>query len=139
MKSICLSGMSKKDILSVIIVDNGKLVVRRVEKIMDKSVADSTYLSLIHTFTVGLVLLKMYLEEHSDIDTVVFECNNSAFIKWVKQGYSRDEYHSEFMNMLQLLDNIPIQYSFSYSTKPQATMFVDKKYIEKEKLSSLID
>ena len=139
MASVCLSCVSKKDLSAVIITDNGKLVTKRVERIKDEEVACSTYLSLIVAFTVGLNMLKMYVEEHQDIDEVVFECNNSAFIKWVNQGYSRDEYHNEFSKMLELLNDIPIRYSFSYNRKPKSLMFTDEKYIVREKLGGLLD
>lgn len=139
MASVCLSCISKKDLSSVIISDSGKLVLKRVEKIKDDEVAKSAYLSLIFSFTVGLNMLKMYVEENKDVDSVVFECNNSAFIKWINQGYSRDEYHAEFSKMLELLNDIPIRYSFSYNRKPKATMFADEKFIVKEKLEGLLD
>ena len=137
MTPVCLSCISKKDLISVIIMDKGELAKRSVEIIRDESIATSTYQSIIYAFKKGFSLLKLYIEDHPEVDSVVFECNNSAFINWVNQGYPREEYLDEFIEMMGILDNIPIRYSFAYTKKPKATMFAEKKYIVREKFSGL--
>jgi len=139
MSSVCLSCAFKKDLLSVIISDAGKLVFKSTEKVRDESIVGSTFLGVINAFKAGFNSLKLYVEEHEEVDSVVIECNNSTFISWINRGYSKEEYHEAFTEMLGVLDSIPIRYSFSYNKSLKASLFLDKKYLRKEKLAGLLD
>lgn len=139
MSSVCLSCSFKKDLFSILLLSNGKVELKRVERIKDEKYMDSPLMSWIYVFDIGLNMLNMYIEEHPDVDSVVFECGNSTFIKWVNQGYSKDDYLVYFAKVLEHLNDIPIVYSMSFNKKPKAVMFLDEKYIKKEKLVGLLD
>ena len=139
MSSVCLSCSFKKNLFSLILTTGGKVEYKRVDYIKDSEFLETPLMTLIYVFDIGLNILRMYIEEHPDVDSVVFECNNSTFIKWIQQGYSRDEYLINFSRVLEHLNDIPVMYSLSYSKKPRACMFLDVKYIQREKLEGLLD
>lgn len=139
MASVCLSCSFKKNLFSLILTTNGKVESKRVDYIKDSEFLESPLMTLIYVFDIGLNMLRMYIEEHPDTESAVFECNNTTFIKWIQQGYSRDEYLVSFSKVLEHLNEIPVMYSMSYSKKPKAYMFLDEKYIKKEKLVGLLD
>lgn len=137
-KSLCVSLASKKGVSSVVLLCEGKLIQKSVTKITNTEVLDSSYLCLISTFISALRQVRQYIGDNTDIDKVVFEVNNSTFIKWVYNSFSKDQYQEFFIQALELLNEIPIQYTFSYSKKPIATKYIDNG-VDKVKLSGLLE
>mgnify|MGYP003399230014 CR=1 FL=1 len=135
--SLLLSCAYKKSIASAVILCDGRVLSYKTVKIRDEEISSSSYRSIIYTFDLGLKLLKVYLDEFKDTDSIIFEVNNSNFMKWVSQGYSKDAYRDEFAKMLESLNDLPIRYSIRFTDKPRAFSFVDVKYIKREKLTSL--
>lgn len=137
-KSLCVSCMTKKGLSSVALLCDGKLAQKYVTKITDKTILDSSYLCLISTFISALRLVRQYVENNTDVERVIFEVNNSTFIKWVYNSFSKDQYQDLFIEALELLNEIPIQYTFTYSKKPLATRYLEAG-ADKVKVSSLLD
>lgn len=137
-KSLCVSCMTKKGVSSVVVMCDGKLEMKSVTRIKDTEVLTSSYLCLIDTFITALRLVRKYVDENSNVEKVVFEVNNSTFIKWVYNSFSKEQYQDLFSEALELLNEIPIQYALTYSKKPLATMYLSE--VENEvKLSGLLD
>lgn len=137
-RSLCVSCMTKKGVSSVVLICDGKLVSKSVKTITNKEVLTSSYLCLIDTFITSLRLLRKFIDENTDIERVVFEVNNSTFIKWVYNNFSKDQYQDLFSQAIELLNEIPIQYTFSYNKKPMATMYLSS-VDDKVKVTSLLD
>lgn len=137
-KSLCVSCMTKKGVSSVVLMSEGRLISKSVIKIKDKDILSSSYLCLIDTFITSLRLVRGYINENSDIDKVNFEFNNSTFIKWVYNSYSKEQYQDLFSKAIELLNEIPIQYALSYSKKPFATKYLSE-VDSSVKLSGLLD
>lgn len=139
MDIINVSVYAKRGIASTLILRNGKVEDKYVTKIKDKGITDSIYRSTIYALKQGLKRLQGYLSEQemSCADNVVIELNNSTVHSWIKVGCSKDAYQNEFLEMLSLLNSIPICYRFSVVTKPKASMYASETYLEKSKLSSL--
>lgn len=137
MVTVCLSSAVKKGIVATLITGDGKLLFSKTEKITDSNVTNSTFLSIINSVKLSLKCLSLYLDTNKEVEEVVIECNNSTLIKWINQGYARDEYQNEFLEMMKFLDKLPIKFNFMYSKKPKACLFTDEKYIVKEKYSKL--
>lgn len=136
-KSLCASCMTKKGVSSVVLMSEGKLVSKSVSSIRDKEILSSSYLCLIDTFITALRLVRKYVDEHNDVDRVIFEVNNSTFIKWVYNNFSKDQYQDLFYKALTLLNEIPIKYSFTYNKKPMATKYLSE-VDDKVKVSGLL-
>ena len=137
-KSLCVSCMTKCGVSSVALICDGMLVAKSVTKIKDEAIAESSYKCLIQTFVTSLRMVRKFVDENSDVEKVVFEVNNSTFIKWVYNCYSKEQYQELFVTALELLNEIPIQYSFSYNKKPIATMYLTDKQ-DTVKISGLLD
>lgn len=137
-KSLCVSCMTKKGVSSVVLMCNGKLVDKSVTVIKDERILASSYLCLIQTFIVALRLVRKYVNENADTENVVFEVNNSTFIKWIYNSYSKEQYQDLFIEAIELLNEIPVRYSFTYSNKPLATMYITDK-TDSVKISGLLD
>lgn len=139
MDIINVSVYAKRGIVSTLIMRNGKVEDKYVTRIKDKGITDSIYRSTIYALKQGLKRLQGYLSEKemSCADNVVIEFNNSTVNSWITLGCSKDAYQAEFLDMLSILNSIPICYRFSVTTKPKAAMYANEKFLEKSKLSGL--
>lgn len=136
--SLCVSLMTKKGVSSVVALRDGKLVVKSVTLIKNKEILNSSYMCLLDTFTTALRLVRKYTDDNKDITKVVFEVNNSTLIKWIYNNYSKEEYQELFIQAINLLNDIPIQYTFLYNKNPIAgKYFADVK--TSVKLTGLLD
>ena len=136
MKQLNVSICIRNNILAIIITKEGMLVDKVVEYIKDKELCDSIYLSLLYGIKKSLLRVRHYLENNQEINSVVFEINNSTVATWLKNCYSKEAYQDSFVEVMRLLQEIPMQYAFVANTKPKALRFADKKYItQKLKLS----
>lgn len=137
MKYAKISIGTKKDICAVMLFVEGKLVSQKVEKIRDEQVLRTSNATLIYAVSLGIRVIKNYIQTEVKEDiSVVFEVNNSSFIKWVENSYSKPEYQKEFEVMLNLLNELPILYDFVYVRPTKAYSITDEKYIETDKISS---
>lgn len=137
MKQIKVSIGVKKDICAVLLLEEGSLYQKKVQKIREKTDEDNHFDTLIYAFKLSLRMLRSYIEKANDECSVIFEVNNSNFIKWLEQGYSKDNYQAEFIEALDLLNELPIKYDYVFAQKTLAKNYTDGKYIEKSKISSL--
>lgn len=137
MGNVIVSIAIKKDIVAVLITENGTIKTHVTEKIKDKNALESNYSSMIYAFVLALRYVRQYIQDNKSSRDICFETSNSIFIKWVDNQYSKEAYQKEFMNALALLQELPIRYAFSYSAKPKAIVYADKKYCKKESVSGL--
>ena len=130
--SICI----KNNILAILLTKDGMLIDKYVELIKDKTIVDSIYLSLLYGIKKSLLKVRNFLENNQEITSVVFELNNSTVVSWLKNCYSKEAYQDSFVEVMQLLQEIPMQYAFVANSKPKAVRFADTKFItQKLKLS----
>lgn len=129
MGSIIVSMYIKKGILSILILKDGRIEIKEVEKIKDDTILGSMYLSLIYGFCKALRMTRNYLENNADCSRVVFEVNNSTFVKWINNGYSKEDYQNDFSVLLNTLEEIPMQYNIIVQSNPKAMVYADERYL----------
>lgn len=135
---ITVSCFSKKDIVAVTLMKDGVLLGKAVSRITDKEKLSSNYLVLTECFAVALRNLRKFLEENPVDDEINFEFNNSTFIKWVSNGYSKVAYQKDFEKVYNTLQSIPLRYNLVMNTRPYAANFCKEQYLDKKvKLSGL--
>ena len=137
MKNIVCSIALKKNVVAILIVEDGMIKRRATERVKDESVLDSSYSAMIYAFTVALRYVRDYIQQGNGEYSVCFETSNSTFVKWVENQYSKAAYQDAFIAALKLLQELPIMYAFHYCPKPKAVAYADEKYCKKEKLSGL--
>jgi hypothetical protein len=126
----------KKDICAVLITTDGVLQKKRVERIRDEHTLTSNYLTLIYAFTLSLRMIRDYTQTSDEEYRVVFEVNNSTFIKWVDKGFTKDAYQKEFIEMIDLLNELPILYDIIFAQRTMAYNYADAKYLTKDKVDT---
>lgn len=137
MGNVLVSIAIKKNIVSVLIIEDGMIKIRVTEKIKDEKALESNYSSMIYAFIFALRYVRQYIQDNKSNKDICFETSNSIFIKWVDNQYSKDAYQEEFMSAMKLLHELPIRYAFTYSVKPKAFAYADEKYCKKESVSGL--
>lgn len=135
--NIITSIAFKKDIVSILIIKDGKIQKKVVEKIKDSSVVGSNYATMIYSFTLALRHLKQFLQTEESMVEVCFEVSNSIFVKWVNVQYSKEQYQDKFEEALELLHELPIRYAFCHKSKPVALTYACSQYCRKPVLSGL--
>ena len=137
LSEIVVSTYIKRGILSILVIKNGQLQEKYVERIKDESILESVYSSLIFGFTKALRVTRNYLERN-DCSRVTFEVSNSVFSKWLMNRYSKEAYQEDFAELLEIMEAIPMQYSVVVNSKPQASLYAEEKYLtDKIKLGGL--
>lgn len=112
------------------------LVDKTVELLRNKDITGPNYLSLLYGIKKSLLKVRNFLENNKAITSVVFELNNSTVVSWIKNCYSKENYQESFVDVMRLLQEIPMQYAFVVNTKPKALRFADNKYLtQKLKIS----
>ena len=137
MNSITVSIFVKKNIYAVILIKGGKLYSKEVKRITDNEINSSNYNQMLYTLEVALRKIRNYVENNSDCESFVIELNNSTVINWFDRLYSKEQYESYFRKVVELLEELPIKYMFTYNKKPMAINFAKDEYISKSKLSGL--
>lgn len=136
---ILLSCTSKKhgsrQIVASVILEDGRVKKQSVQEIQ---VIENQYVSLIETFTRGFLLLKSYIGL-TPTDSVVIECNNTAFVKWVNSGVCLHQYDTEFNKMMDVLDGIPIKWECLYSGDVKAKPLCVPSRVQRDVLCSVDD
>lgn len=130
-----LSVAVKQGLFSMAIIDKGIVKVKETKSLVVDKEKPTIFDNLIEASRQAMVKLKGYVDEHSDIEEVVFEMNNSTIKKWIDSSYSTEDYNAEFSALLELMDSIPVKFLYAVVSKPQAVHFLDKKYIKKSKVS----
>lgn len=136
MSNIVVSMSLRKGISAIVIMEDGVVKVKYVEKIKDEHALSSNYAGIIYTFKLALRHIRQYMQT-VDVKDVCFETSNSTFIKWVDAQYSKEAYQKDFDEALTLLHELPIRYAFTYAEKPKAFLFTDSSYLNKESVSGL--
>lgn len=112
------------------------LVDKTVELLRNKDITGPNYLSLLYGIKKSLLKVRNFLENNKAITSVVFELNNSTVVSWIKNCYSKENYQESFVEVMRLLQEIPMQYAFVVNIKPKALRFADNKYLtQKLKIS----
>lgn len=136
MSNIVVSMSLRKGISAIVIMEEGTIKTKYVEKIKDEHALSSSYAGIIYTFKLALRHVRQYMQT-TDVQDVCFETSNSTFIKWIDAQYSKDAYQKDFDEALTLLHELPIRYAFTYAEKPKAFSYTDKSYCKKETVSGL--
>lgn len=136
MSNIVVSMSLRKGISAIVIMEDGIIKVKYVERIKDEHALSSNYAGIIYTFKLALRHVRQYMQT-VDVKDVCFETSNSTFIKWVDAQYSKEAYQKDFDEVLTLLHELPIRYAFTYAEKPKAFLFTDSSYLKKESVSGL--
>lgn len=134
---ITVSCYTRKDLMATTLIKDGVLLSKSVVRVRDNTLISSNYLMLTECFALALRNLRKYLSEHGDDFEISFEFNNSTFIKWVNNGFSKANYQDSFSKVYETLQSIPLQYNLIMNAKPYAMNFCKEKYLEKVKLSGL--
>lgn len=137
MNNIIVSISIRKNIVAILIIEEGQIKRRIVERIKDDSALESSYAGMIYAFNLALRNVRHYIQENDRSKNVCFETSNSTFIKWIDKQYSKEAYQDSFIKVLKLLQELPIKYAFSYSQKPLAFAYALEDYCKKEAVSSL--
>lgn len=136
MSNIVVSMSLRKGISAIVIMEDGIIKVKYVERIKDEHALSSNYAGIIYTFKLALRHVRQYMQT-VDVKDVCFETSNSTFIKWIDAQYSKEAYQKDFDEALILLHELPIRYAFTYAEKPKAFLFTDSSYLKKESVSGL--
>lgn len=136
MSNIVVSMSLRKGISAIVIMEDGVIKVKYVERIKDEHALSSNYAGIIYTFKLALRHVRQYMQT-VDVKDVCFETSNSTFIKWIDAQYSKEAYQKDFDEALILLHELPIRYAFTYAEKPKAFLFTDSSYLKKESVSGL--
>lgn len=136
MSNIVVSMSLRKGISAIVIMEDGIIKVKYVERIKDEHALSSNYAGIIYTFKLALRHVRQYIQT-VDVKDVCFETSNSTFIKWIDAQYSKEAYQKDFDEALTLLHELPIRYAFTYAEKPKAFLFTDISYLKKESVSGL--
>lgn len=136
MSNIVVSMSLRKGISAIVIMEDGIIKVKYVERIKDEHALSSNYAGIIYTFKLALRHVRQYMQT-VDVKDVCFETSNSTFIKWIDAQYSKEAYQKDFDEALTLLHELPIRYAFTYAEKPKAFLFTDSSYLKKESVSRL--
>ena len=137
MKSITVSIYVKKNIYAVILVKDGKLYFKEVKRITDDDVNSSNFKQILYTLEKAFRVIRNYVENNSDCDSFVIELNNSTVIKWFDRFYSKENYEEYFKKVIDILEELPIKYLFTYNVKPLSLVYAKEEYLEKTKLSGI--
>lgn len=137
MNNIIVSISIRKNIVAILIMESGQIKRRIVERIKDDSALESSYAGMIYAFNLALRHVRQYIQENGDNRNICFETSNSTFIKWVDKQYSKEAYQESFIEVLKLLQELPIKYAFSFSQKPMAFNYAIESYCKKESVSGL--
>lgn len=120
----------KKGIMSVVLLERGKCINRKVSKIRNGDVVDSVYASLIYSLDSALRVVR---SEMSEPVTLLIEVNNANFVSWVEQGYAVDKHQEAFKGMYRLLNSLPLTYKIVNVMKPRALYYASERYLDKVK------
>lgn len=134
-----VSVFVRKDLLSILLLVNGAVVDRCVEKIKDDKVKSSNYTCQLYAIKIALLHVRSYFEHNGYVDAVNFEISNSTIQKWIDKCYSKEQYQDEFVEMMTLLNELPICYDFSVIPQPIAYRFASEKYISSKTTISGLD
>lgn len=138
MNNILCSIVVSKNILAVLILEDGMIKRHMTERVRDQKARETPHAGSIYGMTVALRYVRDYIQQSDgESYSVCFELSNSTLIKWVENQYSKEYYQDEFLAMLRLLNELPIMYMFHYSTKPKAFVYAAEKYCKRDKLSGL--
>lgn len=129
-----LSVAVKRGLFAVVLIDNGVVKLKETKPLSTAKENPTIFDNLIEASKKAMVMLKGYVDEHQDVENIVFEFNNSTIRKWIESDYSTEDYNTEFLELLELMDVIPVKFSYAVAKKPQASCFLDKKYITKPKV-----
>ena len=135
--SVNVSIGIKKGVYCILLMNNGKLISKTINKFKDTETINSTYLSTIEAFNNAFRIVRNYLNTDNSCKEFVFETSNSIFIKWIDNQYSKEMYQDKFIGVLTMLNELPIRYRLVYNQKPLAVNYIKDYKDEGIKLSGL--
>lgn len=118
MSEVVVSLATSHNKFAVVFDEGGTEQCHYVDKFKD---SNNVYQCMLNAFMASLRYVRQYLSDHKEVSDVVFVVSNSIFIKWVKNQYSKPEYQQDFVKMMRLLNELPIEYDIVYEEKTRAT------------------
>ena len=136
-KLIC-SIAQKSGIMACTIVQDGTRKYKSTEKLdIPEGKGGSNYIA-IYSFSFALRHLRQFLQDNNFVNSYVcFEVSNFIFANWVIKQEATGDYVEDFIEVMRLLNELPIKYTFTFNKKPRALPFADKKYLKKMEISGL--
>lgn len=120
---------------SFILADNNCIKLTKTFHVESTGNEDK-FTPVLTTMYETLKYLKVYMDENYDsVDEIIFETNVGTIVKWFDNGFPNVAYFKPFVKVMELLDEMPVRYSFRRSQKPAATVYLKKEYLEKPKIS----
>lgn len=119
-----VSVATRKGRYSIVICDDNKQKKKVVGNI--KGCDLNSYDELLYAFEICLRHIKRYVSEEK-CTSVTFIVSNSIFINWVNNCYSKKQYQERFIKIMDLLNEIPIEYEFVYQKSPLALRYINDK------------
>ena len=139
MGGILVSLAVKSGLSSVIIMEDGLLKQHYTEKIKDDDAKANNYLATLYSFNMALRHTRQYIQDYPGNREVTFELSSKILIKWADAYYSKPAYQEKFIETMDLLQSLPIRYSFSYNTKPKALSYASDSEVKTQKVGGLLD
>lgn len=125
----------KKELYAISIFIGGKNVNNITSRIIDESIYSDKYKRLLFAFTEALKIVRSYINiSDSNDDEVIFEFSNSTVIGWFENGFSANMYADDFADVLDFINRIPMKYSFVFTKKPKAYMYLSDLAVKKEEV-----
>ena len=134
-----VSCICKGDVTASIVFVNGRSVATSVSDIVGGNDPSNQYSNTIKAYKKGLTLLRNVTERNKDVDEVIIESNNSAFVAWINRGYALPKYNDEFFDLMEALNNIPVKYTCVHSKEIKAKLYAKKSNIDRVRLSGVED
>ena len=139
MRNLKVSFAYAGNIYSIVLVDStGVLVERKVATFDSYTMEQLPIYKNIFICKLALMMAKVFVDKNSDYESMVVETSGIGLINRINKGWS-DDCKSEFLEMLKVLDSIPVMYSFRTNAHLLAKKYTKKKYLPSETMFSLDD
>ena len=132
-----LSGICKGAVSASTVHVNGICKGKTIKKIKGEVSSQFQYINLIGSYIDGLKVLRSVVENDKTVNEVIIETNNSSFRTWLDRGYALPQYTDIFMELMELLNDIPVKYEIIYNKELKAKMYAKESYVPKERLSGI--
>lgn len=104
------------------------------ETLENKYNSDNTYAKTLNAVKKSMLALANMVSQGiiEQGESVAVYLQNTAVVTWLKEQYATEEYQSLLMEILEIVDGIPIFITFSVSKETFLKKFLNSKYVKKE-------
>lgn len=97
------------------------------------------YSASIFCMNKALLGIRELINSGDNTTDFIIECSNSIFVKWCNKVYSKPQYLNDFIEMMGLLNSLPIRYSIVYNSTPKALSYIKNMNGENKQVLSGLD